>query len=75
VAVVPDDVPERRVAALNAGADDCLSEPFHFAELRARIRVAVRSGSPDWAQLRLAESRMNDRGGFPSPRRGRRGHA
>lgn len=42
VAVTPDDVPAHRVAVLNAGADDCLSEPFHDAELRARIRVAVR---------------------------------
>jgi DNA-binding response OmpR family regulator len=43
VAIVPADVPELRVAALNAGADDCLSAPFHEAELRARIHVAVRS--------------------------------
>lgn len=42
VAIVPDDAPELRVAALNAGADDCVSEPLHDAELRARISVAVR---------------------------------
>jgi two-component system, OmpR family, response regulator len=45
VAVTPDDVPAQRVAALNAGADDCVSEPFHDAELRARIRMAVRRSS------------------------------
>lgn len=46
VAVTPDDVPAHRVAALNAGADDCVSEPFHHAELRARIRVAMRRSPP-----------------------------
>ena len=46
VAIVADDVPEQRVAALDAGADDCVSEPFHHAELRARIRGAVRARGP-----------------------------
>src|SRR6516162_5335282 len=27
IAIVPDDLPDRRVAALNAGADDCVSVP------------------------------------------------
>jgi DNA-binding response OmpR family regulator len=57
VAIVPDDEPELRVAALNAGADDCVSEPFHDAELRARISVAVRGRGEDWQQLRLVDSR------------------
>jgi DNA-binding response OmpR family regulator len=36
---------EERVRALDAGADDCLSKPFAFAELAARIRAVLRRGS------------------------------
>ncbi len=35
-----------KVAALDAGADDHLSKPFGVAELLARLRVALRRGSP-----------------------------
>ncbi len=33
---------ERKVAALDAGADDYITKPFGMAELEARIRVALR---------------------------------
>jgi two-component system copper resistance phosphate regulon response regulator CusR len=36
------DAIEDRVAALDAGADDCLVKPFHFEELLARIRSVLR---------------------------------
>lgn len=34
-----------KVAGLDAGADDYLTKPFAFAELRARIRALLRRGS------------------------------
>ncbi len=39
---------DRKVAALNGGADDYVTKPFGMAELEARIRAAVRhrSGEP-----------------------------
>jgi two-component system KDP operon response regulator KdpE len=36
---------DRKVAALDAGADDYVTKPFGMAELEARIRVAVRRRS------------------------------
>lgn len=33
---------EDKVKALDQGADDSLTKPFNFAELLARIRVALR---------------------------------
>ncbi|MHB1612859.1 MAG: response regulator transcription factor [Actinomycetes bacterium] len=36
----------RKVEALDEGADDFVTKPFSMAELQARIRVALRHGSP-----------------------------
>jgi DNA-binding response OmpR family regulator len=36
------DTPEARIAGLNAGADDYLSQPIHLAELNARIITLIR---------------------------------
>jgi len=37
---------EDRVESLDSGADDCLTKPFSFAELSARVRVLLRRGRP-----------------------------
>jgi two-component system OmpR family response regulator len=37
---------ERRVEGLEAGADDYLSKPFAFSELRARVRALARRPPP-----------------------------
>jgi two-component system OmpR family response regulator len=39
-----DDELERRVAALDAGADDYVTKPFFFEELLARLRALARRG-------------------------------
>ena len=36
------DTPEARIAGLNAGADDYLSQPVNLAELTARINALIR---------------------------------
>ncbi|MDA8043737.1 MAG: response regulator transcription factor [Actinomycetota bacterium] len=38
---------ERKVAALDGGADDYVTKPFGMAELEARIRTAVRHRTPE----------------------------
>jgi DNA-binding response OmpR family regulator len=42
VAIAPDRDLDARIAALESGADDCVSSPFHPAELTARMHAAVR---------------------------------
>ncbi|HMD47051.1 MAG TPA: response regulator transcription factor, partial [Acidimicrobiales bacterium] len=37
---------ERKVAALDSGADDYVTKPFGMAELEARLRVALRRSTP-----------------------------
>ncbi|PSH03047.1 MAG: DNA-binding response regulator [Acidobacteria bacterium] len=37
---------EDRVQALDCGADDCLSKPFSYSELSARVRALLRRGRP-----------------------------
>jgi two-component system copper resistance phosphate regulon response regulator CusR len=46
------DAVEDRVAGLDAGADDYLVKPFHFAELLARLRVLLRRERPAGTVLR-----------------------
>jgi two-component system KDP operon response regulator KdpE len=41
---------DRKVAALNGGADDYVTKPFGMAELEARIRTALRHRTPETAQ-------------------------
>ncbi len=43
---------DRKVAALNGGADDYVTKPFGMAELEARIRAAIRHRSPEPAEDR-----------------------
>jgi two-component system, OmpR family, KDP operon response regulator KdpE len=38
---------DRKVAALNGGADDYVTKPFGMAELEARIRTAIRHRTPE----------------------------
>jgi two-component system KDP operon response regulator KdpE len=37
---------DRKIQALDAGADDYITKPFHLGELTARLRVAVRRNKP-----------------------------
>ena len=43
---------DRKVAALNGGADDYVTKPFGMAELEARIRTAIRHRSTEPAEDR-----------------------
>jgi DNA-binding response OmpR family regulator len=45
IVIAPSDRPDLVVAVLDAGADDCLTEPIFVQELLARIRSALRRAS------------------------------
>ncbi len=55
VAIAPTRDLDARIAALESGADDCLSSPFHPAELAARMRAASRRGIPAEASAPIRE--------------------
>ncbi len=42
ILMTPQDNLDAKIRGLNAGADDCLSETCHEAELRARVRASLR---------------------------------
>ena len=47
VVLSANDTEQRKVAALNEGADDYVTKPFGMAELEARIRTAIRHNRTD----------------------------
>jgi two-component system KDP operon response regulator KdpE len=58
VVLTADGAEDRKVAALDAGADDYVTKPFSTPELLARIRVALRhrrTGREDPAVLRVGD--------------------
>lgn len=49
---------DRKIQALDAGADDYITKPFHLGELTARLRAAVRRNKPasgSEAPIRIGE--------------------
>ncbi|MGW5266693.1 response regulator transcription factor [Microbispora sp. NPDC004025] len=48
-----------RVAGLDAGADDYLVKPFHFAELVARLRALGRRGDQHGSLLRVRDLELD----------------
>ncbi len=53
------DAVRDRVAGLDAGADDYLVKPFHFAELVARLRALGRRGTEEGTTVRVGELRLD----------------
>jgi two-component system KDP operon response regulator KdpE len=53
---------ERKVQALDAGADDYITKPFHLGELTARLRAAVRrnkAASKEEAVILIGDVRLD----------------
>jgi two-component system KDP operon response regulator KdpE len=54
---------EDKIQALDAGADDYITKPFHLGELAARLRAAVRrahaSQADDCAAIRIGEIELD----------------
>src|SRR5690348_9774907 len=50
---------EERVRGLNAGADDCVTKPFVFAELVACIRAVLRRGRRTMESLKLEDLELD----------------
>jgi len=55
-----DGAEDRKVRALDLGADDYVTKPFSVDELAARIRVALRHRSLLAATVEVAELRLGD---------------
>jgi len=53
--ITESEDPDKRVAALDGGADDCLSFPFYFKEFVARLRVLLRKSQKDQERSDLLE--------------------
>jgi two-component system, OmpR family, KDP operon response regulator KdpE len=51
---------QRKVAALDGGADDYVTKPFSMAELEARIRTALRHRTPPVAQDEVHELQVGE---------------
>jgi len=56
LAILDRDDVELRLAAYEAGADDCLSRPFHLRELTAKLSALRRRGLRDSPMVKLADS-------------------
>ncbi len=53
--ITESDDPERRIKALDDGADDCLSIPFYFREFVARLKVMARKSQKNNERSDLLE--------------------
>lgn len=49
-----------RAEGLNVGADDYLGKPFHFVELSARVRAAIRRGAVNTGKIYRAHDLLLD---------------
>ncbi|MBI1286271.1 MAG: response regulator [Flavobacteriales bacterium] len=53
------DTVDETISGLQAGGNDYIKKPFHFAELLERIRVQLRSGQVEHEQLYLGPIRLD----------------